>query len=223
MKSLKGLVLKDLYVIKCNGGLVAYCLIFGLVFTLISLSGAGKDMGISGTIIQHGIMQTLCMSMVISTFAYDKQAHWEPYMLTMPLSRGEAVWSKYISSGIFTVLATLYSLAIDVLLFAVGFRSYIPWTELLIAFGVAIFTCGFVLPLIIHFGPEKFRMMLIVVSIIQFGLLGIVSSLALHPTGDTASSPAFRTAVVGGTVLVGIGTLILSRLIAKNIFCKKEF
>ena len=149
-----GLLIKDLYCLKQNGkSLMFILLIWGLVFL------PRDDGGL--------ILISLCMmvsAMHIFTLAsYDKQARWDTYALSMPLTRANMVQEKYIMSLLLLVMSAVVStfvVAIAWLIRTGGMEpDFIPSiaATLAVGAGISLFYTALSLPLSMWLGVEKAR------------------------------------------------------------------
>ena len=102
---MSGLVYKDL--MNMRRYLKQLLLIFVVFVFIFSFSGNNYSF-----VAAYGVM--LSAMVVLSSMAYDEQAKWDKYALTMPLSRRSLVGAKYLL-GLLTVGAGgLLSLAVVV-------------------------------------------------------------------------------------------------------------
>ncbi len=177
MKTIKGLMLKDLYVFKNYRGNIIFSFIM-FVF-LITLAAFRMDVVAGG-----GIVFLIFFGMnSISSFSYDENALADKYLLSLPISRKDIVWGKYL----FTFLNSLLSILVGV-----GISLIITWlvrgnvTNLgdalrlcFIAFTSVSFLMCADIPCIYKWGVEKGRMQSVLVPVLLIFVLGILGSLIL--------------------------------------------
>lgn len=98
MNGLKGLILKDLYLVRTQILIVAIMLAVYIVMALISSSG-----GSIGTF--TGTYSVVVMSLLpITILNFDEKSKWGRYSAAMPVSRRANVLSKYIIMIVVSVI-----------------------------------------------------------------------------------------------------------------------
>ena len=98
MNGLKGLILKDLYLVRIQILIVAIVLAVYIVMALISSSG-----GSIGTF--TGTYSVVVMSLLpITILNFDEKSKWGRYSAAMPVSRRANVLSKYIIMIVLSVI-----------------------------------------------------------------------------------------------------------------------
>lgn len=209
MIEMSGLVYKDL--MNMRRYLKQLLLIFVVFVFIFSFSGNNYSF-----VAAYGVM--LSAMVVLSSMAYDEQAKWDKYALTMPLSRRSLVGAKYLL-GLLTVGAGgLLSLAVVVgtALFSGG-----SMTEGLASVGaclcVALLMQAVLLPCLYKFGTEKARMMMIVIFLLP--TLGI---LALSKLGLPMPEEDFWIGLLIALPFAAALGYLLSYFISVSIFRKKE-
>lgn len=148
---MKGLLIKDFLLLKKTGRIFAMLLGLYLIMTIFM----NTDMG--------PLMVFLCGMLSISTFAYDEQAKWDSYALTMPVSKRDLVLSKYV---IAIILCFIGAVAGAILSVASSLDApFINWTGILMTSGIALCASylfnSLALPLLYKFGAEKTRVVLL--------------------------------------------------------------
>ena len=98
---MKGLILKDLLLIKGNA---RYILIFLVIFGLIALEG--ND-------VLYFIPAFISMMMFMTTFSYDEYNKWDAYAITLPIKKENIVLSKYVGSTILLGIALILTFIIS--------------------------------------------------------------------------------------------------------------
>ena len=98
MNGLKGLILKDLYLVRIQILIVAIMLAVYIVMALIS-SGGGSIGTFTGT------YSVVVMSLLpVTILNFDEKSKWGRYSAAMPVSRRANVLSKYIIMVVLSVL-----------------------------------------------------------------------------------------------------------------------
>lgn len=146
-----GLILKDLLVNKkyiVLGGIVSFAYIFISIDFIIPY------------------IMLFCVMYNLTTFAYDNQANWELYAVTLPTSRNDIVYAKYILALLTSFLGILIGYIVTH--FYVIIRNQEMSKERLYLIGscwvISMIFNSIQLPLVIKLGAEKAR----------FAILGIV-------------------------------------------------
>ena len=144
---MKGLILKDLLLIKGNA---RYILIFLVIFGLIALEG--ND-------VLYFIPAFISMMMFMTTFSYDEYNKWDAYAITLPIKKENIVLSKYVGStillGIALILTFIISLVVGLVTEQLDMQKNI--TLLLGCGGAVLLVEAIMYPLLIKFGVEKGR------------------------------------------------------------------
>lgn len=110
---------------------------------------------------------------------YDEQSKWQAYSIAMPYGRKTIVSSKYVAmliSALFSTALTDVTLAIA----AAAGKAEIS-AELFVVYTVTSLVIGlvyplFLLPIAFKFNAEHSRMVMILVSCVMGGLLGVCAS-----------------------------------------------
>lgn len=102
---MSGILYKDL--MNLRRYLRQLVLVFAVLLVIFSFSDSNY-----GFISAYAVM--LSMMTVISSLAYDEQAHWDKYALTMPLSRKTLVGSKYLLGLLVSLAGSVIALVVIV-------------------------------------------------------------------------------------------------------------
>ncbi|MGI5896332.1 MAG: ABC-2 transporter permease [Oscillospiraceae bacterium] len=203
---MKGLLLKDMMVLKKQGALLA---ILVAVYGVYSV--ASGDNSVFGSIIM-----LLGAMLPITAMAYDEQANWDKLALAMPVSRAALAVSKYIMSVITIGIATLCNLAIQWL---IGGR--LVWEDImtiLILSALGFLFVAILFPLMYRFGVEKSRLMIIGVVLVPVLLILLAKSLGI-PMPDEAGIKK----IVSLIPVISLAALLLSMLVSISICQHKEY
>ncbi len=203
---MKGLLIKDLINLKKQGIVIGAILIFYMFFSVINQDSA--------FLITISVL--LCTMLPITSLAFDEQAKWDRYALSLPISRKKLVLSKYVL-GILLNLGTLAVLSIITLVLHLQSDDPI-WLIILAAGGVGLLILSLLLPIMFRFGVEKGRLVMIAVFIIPTIL--IFMSPYLNYTLPTEQS-VIRLLYASPFVIAAI--LWLSISLSVRIYTKKEF
>ncbi len=209
---MKGLIIKDFLVLKKTGRVFLLLLGLYLIMTIFM----NTDMG--------PLMVFICGMLSISTFAYDEQAKWDAYALTMPVSKRDLVRAKYVLAIILCFIGALAGVVLSV---ASNLDApFIDWNGILIASGIALCASyifnSLALPLLYKFGAEKSRVILLACYAVP--LIG--ASLVMKELEKSSGSLLRLQSLLNlGAILlpfVTIALLLVSYLISLRIYNKKD-
>ena len=207
---MKGLIKKDLFIIKNNLKII---LILFIVFFLT---------GLKNSIDMSYIPITISIVLFLSTFSYDEFNKWDAYAITLPNGRINIVKSKYVATIILVVITSLISLILNLL---TGYiNNSINFEEMLSMITGTTFSIILIqsisYPIIFKFGIEKGRLLLFASIFI------IISLISLIPVSINISSNIILLIEKYWIILLALLTsivLFISYLISKKIYLKKEF
>ncbi len=141
---MKGLLLKDLYVMKRE--LRAFLFII-VVFTAISFVGENNSF-----FMFYGIVMLPIVN--ISLISYDERSHWDSFLETTPISRSTAVSEKYLLN---LLLLLLWSPVVIAFYLIQSDSLGSPLQILCICVYMALFFPAVLYPFIFALGSEKGR------------------------------------------------------------------
>lgn len=155
---MKSLILKDFYNIQHN----AKTMLLILVVLAVSLMPTSGVMGYIFT------CATLCAMMIVTTFAFDDNSKWERYALIMPVSKKDLIAGKFIVLVSFCSIGSLFGLigafiggsimkSISFDFSGIGELLFVT----LAAWSISLALGSLSIPLVIKFGAEKGRILLI--------------------------------------------------------------
>lgn len=177
---MKGLILKDLYNIGHNAKAMALTLAILAVFY-----GAFADASV--IIVCCCVM---CSMMVLTTFTFDSASQWTRYALVMPVSKKDLVAAKFVALFLFTLVGLAAGLALA-LASGLLFRRLDLSTEGLLAlpgvalggFAAAQVFGGLTIPLVLRFGTEQARLLIVAAFLLPtlalFGLYQLLTVLGV--------------------------------------------
>ena len=209
---MKGLILKDLLLIKGNA---RYILIFLVIFGLIALEG--ND-------VLYFIPAFISMMMFMTTFSYDEYNKWDAYEITLPIKKENIVLSKYVGStillGIALILTFIISLVVGLVTEQLDMQKNI--TLLLGCGGAVLLVEAIMYPLLIKFGVEKGRIWVFLGIFLSSFIIGFIFqkvSLTIPENLMTFLSQYLPWILAAALLLI----LIISYTISKKLYLKKEF
>ena len=204
-----GMIKKDLFMVKNNLKTLIMALVIYVFYSLMF------DMDMSW------FFPFMIVMISISTFHYDDFNNWHSYATTLPQGRINIVKSKYLTTIILILIATMVSISFS---FIIGNIDNIE-NSLLTIFGELFAICflmSILFPFLFKYGAEKGR---IALMIIGFSILGVTVLLSKYIKIDIPNSlisfldSHFIVIFIVATILM-IG---ISYLISKKIYLKREF
>ena len=173
-------------------------------------------------------IQVMLMVLPISAFAYDEQAKWDRYAMSLPIGRSKVVGARYLFVLGLALCTTAAGLAGTVIL-ALVHAEDITETLLTLAASttIGILIPAIHLPLCYKLGAERARPYLyaiIFIPVIAFVVLGKLELLDLSALNRLETLPV--SAVLGGASLLplgGLAALGVSYLVSCRIAAGKEF
>lgn len=163
---MKGLLLKDAYMAA------KYCRAYLLIVAVFLIAAP-----FSGDNLFLMMYPCILASVVpVNLLAYDAQSKWEQYAGTLPCSRAQLVSAKYLiglfaSCGVLVLIALVQGVRMAVGSIPVQALGSLMAMSMISSFVVPAIT----LPLIFRFGPEKGRILYMVVVGIACGISAVVS------------------------------------------------
>lgn len=172
---MKSLIIKDLYNIGHNAKSMLFILLF---FTVVFLPTTGLESYVA-------VCSLLCSMMIITTFSFDDSSHWTRFAMVMPISRKDLIVSKFFVLLIFSTVGMLFGVLIGtagtVILHKEAIDVISLVTAALIGLAVSEVYGSMTIPLVLKFGAEKGRMLLLVSCIIPtavvFGIYKLLNFL----------------------------------------------
>ena len=202
---MKGLLLKDLMVLKQQSK------IFLLVVALwLGLTVVNRDANFFG-----GVMMMLSVLVPVFAMAYDEKARWDRYVLTMPVSKKDLVYCKYILMLTGAVLGAFISEIVSVVL-TKDVRNSLMMTMVFLSLGVIL--ASVILPIFFRFGVEKGRLIMFL-----FFMLPSVGAVILSRLGIKLPDAETIEKSIMLLPLAAIGAAVLSMWISAGIYSRKDF
>ncbi len=210
---MKGLIIKDLMVLRKQS--CAQFLIVGiyLVFALIS-----------GDFTIVSVILPLCFSMLtVSSLAYDEQVNWSGYCAALPIKRSTVVISRYVLSFISSLVGFAASVTISFVTYLVHGRFDVLSVILSLAgVFVGLVYIDFLVPMMIKLGVEKSRFIMLISTGVFVVTCIYLGNLFNESTQDIIVS---RTLIKLMPILLIVGIIVLtalSVLLSIRLYKKKE-
>ncbi len=130
----------------------------------------------------YAMVIILATTLVMNTYAYDENAKWDTYALSLPITKQQIVLSKYLLSILLACGGVLICVVISLIKKQTNLEN---WLTIYALFGVAIFIISFLLPLLYKFGSQKARILVICIILVPtFGALAL-SQLGLSAPSES--------------------------------------
>ena len=214
-----GLILKDFLILRRT--LRSYLLILAIYVAVAFL-------GYWSASFVGGFMMVMVAMLPMNVFAYDKQAKWDVYGLSLPVGRTKTVAARYLAVLIMFTASAVLTTVLGVVLTIAG-RMEESLGEYLLACAICVVMSMLVnammLPILYKFGPERARIMFFgvmgvialagVVFLIPLGGLDWLKSLDAPLLEQAAALPAAATAA-------GLVLLALSFLLSRHFYGSKD-
>ena len=214
-----GLILKDFLILRKT--LRSYLLILAIYVAVAFL-------GYWSASFVGGFMMVMVAMLPMNVFAYDKQAQWDVYGLSLPVGRTKTVAARYLAVLIMFTASAVLTTVLGVVLTIAG-RMEESLGEYLLACAICVVMSMLVnammLPFLYKFGPERARIMFFgvmgvitlagVVFLIPLGGLDWLKSLDAPLLEQAAALPAAATAA-------GLVLLALSFLLSRHFYGSKD-
>lgn len=208
---MKGLILKDLYMIK------SYCRVFMLsVLIFLAVSLLNEE---SFVFFVYPCM--LCGMIPVTLISYDERFRWQQYSAALPCTRRQLVVSKYLI-GLISELAAIVLTGTAHAVKALAVGSFVPrslLSLLAVAFFAALTFPSITLPFIFKFGAEKGR-------VAFYGAIGVMCALFVvvsrfeQPLFDQQNGFGAAPPVL---VLAGLAVYALSCCLSIALYGRREF
>ena len=219
MNRIKGLITKDLLQLKSYRRTL---IIFIVVFTMASVTQENKE----ATSIMFSTLIPLVFGMfAIASFSYDELSKSDRFILTLPVSKKEVVFSKYILVVLFTIIGAVIGLAVSIISMIILNQTIdvlqiinISLLELLVISLIE----SFQIPCIYKWGPEKGRIQVFVI-IVAFSLLsgGVTYLIQNSNINFELNNIIFKFLPIIIIAMIGI-IYYISYRISYKVYLKKE-
>ena len=131
---MSGLLMKDLELLKVN--IKTYFIVFavGIIYLFVQTDGS---------IFFISYMIFVSLSVTVGTISYDGYHHGMNFLMTLPVTRKQYVWSKYLLGFCFAAVTGMAALLIGILKVQVTGNQEMQ--DLLISAGVSMILAGMIL------------------------------------------------------------------------------
>lgn len=206
---MKGLIIKDILVLRKSLGTIVAMLPFYIFIAYIS----GDPSILTGMIVLVATMAS------ITSISYDDFAKWDNYALATPISRKKMVISKYILSLLLSTLGLLVSTIIAYII--ISLKGKMSVGELLsvsyVVYLIAILFSSILLPFIYKYGVEKSRLMMGTIIAVPM----VIGYILVNMGVGLPNKNQFMT-FLKVSPIIAIISIILSASISYCIYKKKD-
>ena len=218
---MSGLIVKDFLILRKT--LRSYLLILA-IYVAVAFAGYWSSSFVGG------FMMVMVALLPMNIFAYDKQAKWDVYGLSLPVGRTKTVAARYLAVLIMFGASAVLTTVLGVVMSIAGRMEESLGEYMLscaICVVIAMLVNAMMMPFLYKFGPERARIMF-------FGVMGVIALVAvvfLIPLGGLEwlksleiAEPSFAQATVIPAVaaLAGLVLLALSFLLSRHFYGTKD-
>ena len=218
---MKGLLRKDLAILFCNKAMLIAAII---VLAAVAFMGRGGGQFIMS------YMAVFVPMVINSTISYDDMDNGMAYLMTLPVTRKQYVYSKYVFSAGAGFFCWIFSCVTGTLSNLMHGSKEEPgeWLFLcLMSLGILIFFSSLIIPVQLKFGAEKAKiaMLFIMVGVAGVTWLFINIKKAVFPGSMTLVSFLNDNpfAFAGIVLLFVLAAFLISLFVSIRIWEKKEW
>ena len=216
---MSGLIVKDFLILRKT--LRSYLLILA-IYVAVAFSGYWSASFVGG------FMMVMVALLPMNLFAYDKQAKWDVYGLSLPVGRTKTVAARYLSVLIMFATSAVLTIVLGAVMNLAGRMEEDPGEYLFacaLCIVFAMLVNAMMLPFLYKFGSERARIMF-------FGVIGVIAlaaAVVLIPLGGlewlkSLDAPTLEqiAAVPVAAVIAGLVLLVLSFLLSRHFYGAKD-
>jgi hypothetical protein len=217
---MKGLILKDFINLKKNVK----------TFGVLTLLYAVMAIYSSDTGFFSSIFTMLLAILTLSLYSYDEMAKWDPFAMTMPISKDDIVQGKYIMMLLLTLIGSVYSSVFTAILNIINKSDslFLGFENIGIGAAIVILFYSITMPFITKLGVEKARLIFFAIYIVPFIIIMTLNNMiksgklviSEQVAGMAETFIKYVHLLVPLLLLIALG---LSYWISVNIYRKKEF
>lgn len=220
-KSVKGLVLKDIKLIISQMKLLFVLMVVWAIF----LAGSMR------MTFFVGYVAILCSFLTLSTVNFDEAENGFAYLFTLPISRKDYVFEKYLFGFLLTTVPYVVIAALSWAALVIWQAAEANLVEYIVSISLSLPAAYFLLvleiPLQIKFGQQKSRILTVVMVGCMSACLGVIAMLSELLGSAVETVSGFMGLGAGMLALITAGIIavlfVLSYKISCKIIEKKEF
>ena len=173
-------------------------------------------------------LQVMLMVLPMSAFAYDDQAKWDRYAMSLPLGQRAVVGARYLFVLSLALITTASGAAGSIILWKVHQSDILELTlTLLTASALGLLVSAILLPLNYKLGVERARPYLYAIIFIPVILVVLLAKIdAIDFSALNRLDALSPSAILGGAALLpaaGLAALAVSYLISCRVAAGKEY
>ena len=218
---MRGLLMKDLELIKINMKMYLAVFLIGIIYLVAQENG-------STFFVAYAIFVSIGVS--VGTISYDGYHHGMKFLMTLPVTKKQYVQSKYLLSFGFAVLVSVISLLLGMIRIQISGKQEAE--DLLISAGTAlviscIILCGMI-PLRLKYEAEKSRIVMVAAVAVIFLVAAVCKELYDVYQKSFGKGLQFLDTLSGWQIAVGLIVVMMICLavsvkVSERIMEKKEF
>lgn len=214
---MKGLILKDLYLIKGLGK--QFGLVFGFLFLWAIMMKAFTFMIIYCVI--------MCGSIIMSTMSYDESVSFNRFALTMPVNIKMLVRAKYILMWLIVLVASGAAALLNVCLssFLNGAGQAFEWSGIVAAVSVFMVANSISLPVMFKVGVEKARYIYILCMLLAgggtAGIVYLIEKMGISLEQLEEIVPEVSVNII--FIAIAVVSMVISYFASVKVACRKEW
>lgn len=210
---MKGLILKDLLLVKSN----IRTIIVVLFIFLITIFNDASSVTF--------LFPLFSIIMCLTTFSYDEYNKWDAYAITLTNNRKLVIKSKYVFTIIMLIITSLFAFIINIIVNNInGNLNIEEITSNVLGglFGILVFI-SIMYPIIYKFGIEKARIFILVISFAVTFILGYLFKNIDINMSSNGIIKFLDTYLILIIPILSIIIVFISYLISYKFYSKKDF
>ncbi len=210
---MKGLILKDLLLVKSNIRTIIIVLFIFLITIFNDVSSITL------------LFPLFSIIMCLTTFSYDEYNKWDAYAITLTNNRKLVIKSKYVFTIMMLIITSLLAFIVNIIVGNINGNlniEEITSNVLEGLFGILVFI-SIMYPIIYKFGIEKARIFILVIC---FALTFVLGYLFRNIDINMSSNSIIKfldTYLIVIIPILSIIVLFISYLISYKFYSKKDF
>lgn len=221
-KSLKGLMIKDFKL------MISQMKFLFIVMVIWAIFMAGS-MRMTFFV---GFVAILCSFLTVSTINFDEMENGYAYLFTLPISRKDYIYEKYVFGFLLTTVPYLMIAALSWAALVIWYAEEVSLAGYILSISLSLpaayILLALELPLQVKFGQQKSRIMTFVMVGGMSACLGVIGQLSeLVGTDGMEAVNSFMGLGMGTLALITAGVIVVLLVLSYKISCKiiekKEF
>ena len=170
------------------------------------------------------LLPFMALMISISTFNYDDFNHWHSFAASLPHGKVNVVRSKYITTIGILIISTFVSMIISYIICNVngGVRTDESFSTIMGELLAIIFMTSLLFPILFKYGSEKGRIVIMIFGLIIFGFV-LLFTKVIHIEISRSFIHFIDSYLIIIFIVISLLMIIVSYLVSKRIYLKKEF